>query len=478
MKRFYIFIVGILLMGCQDRLAYQTDTQEGVPVTKAENLSGTFSINEPYTFLTEKDFKAWVGIVTLEDRLAACEVPDSTLKAMTTDALVRTVLKYPLNFIYSAYNDPLVVVDIIVKNSPLHQELFSRSDASQILLHYFGRTSINADFRNTLSNRSETSLAYGNEMFFDYLMVSRLKAGMFDKDQVKELQSCARRKLEERLSDPEDFSEVSLAPLRMMSDRTSTDSQTRSFYYWQWYTPFGEMLRAEARTEMTDSEINCITSYYTSNYQYAGMLAMASDRYNGNGYAWMINDPTAGSNNSATTSNSWLCNGDDSGNDFDDMWGNSALYESVQSESSAERIYYDDEDEDHSAIPSSNQKYISKWGNGPLMEHAPAYCPYLTTNMSYYRIRTTPTSVGFTIDGPDSVVVNATNVYSFPASLRGIALSWSAEDISTGSTTSFSFNPATHSLCCYATGAYKIHVEGYFGSNHVITKEKIIVCYP
>ena len=477
MKRlFYLFLVGTLLVGCQDRLAYQDDGQDGMPVTKAEDLSVASSINEPYTFLAEKDFKAWVDIVTLEDRLAACEVPESTLKAMTTDALVRTVLKYPLNFIYSAYNDPLVAVDIIVKNSPLHQELFSRSDASQILLHYFGRTSIDADFRNTLSNRSETCLAYGNEMFLDYLMVSRLKAGMFDKDQVKELHNYARRKLEERLSDPEDFSEVSLVPLRMMSDRTSTDSQTRSFYYWQWYTPFGIMLRAEARTEMTDSEINCITSYYTSNYQNAGMLAMASDRYNGNGYAWMINDPTAGSNNSATTSNSWLCNGDDSGNDFDEMWTD-AFYESAQSESDAERVYYGAY-EDHTAIPTNNQKYISKWGNGPLMKHALAYCPFSVNDTTCYKIRTTPTNGGLSIGGPDSVVVNATNAYSFSASLRGITLSWSAEDLSTGSTTSFTFNPTTHSLCCYTTGAYAVHIDGYFGSNHVLSIQKTIVCYP
>ena len=390
---------------------------------------------------------------------------------------MRTVLKYPLNFIYSAYNDPLVAVDIIVKNSPLHQELFSRSDAPQMLLRYFGQTSIDADFRNTLSNRSETCLAYANEMFFDYLLASRLFSGMFDRDQVKELQGIARRKFEERLSGSEDFSEVSLAPLRMVLDGASTDSQTRSFYYWQWYTPFGIMLRAEARTEMTDSEINCITSYYTSNYPNAGMLAMASDRYNGNGYAWMINDPTAGSNNSATTSNSWLCNGDDSGNDFADMWGYNAFYESVQSESDAERVYYGAY-EDHTAIPTNNQKYISKWGNGPLMKHALAYCPYSTTYLSYSRIRTTPTNGGLSIGGPDSVVVNAINAYSFSASLRGITLNWSAEDLSTGSTTSFMFNPTTHSLCCYATGAYAVHIDGYFGSNHVLSIQKTIVCYP
>ncbi len=477
MKRlYYLFLVSILLIGCQDRLSYQTEDFDEAPITKAEEMSRSFSINEPYTFVTEKDFKAWTDIVTLEGRLAACEIPESTLKAMTTDALVRTVLKYPLNFIYSAYNDPFVAVDIIVKNSPLHQELFSRNNAADVLLNYFERTSINEDFRNTLFNSSENRLSYANEMFFEYLLASRLSSGLFTKGMIKDLQKIARRKLEERLSDTEAFSEVSFAPLRLIAEESSSNSQTRSFYYWQWYTPFGRMFRAEARTEMTDSEIYYLTWLYTNNYPEAGMLGLASDRYNGNGYAWMINDPTAGSNNSATTSNSWLYDGGNSGNDITDLWTD-ALYEVTQYPSEAERFYYNGSD--HTAILYSSQTVISKWGNGPLMEHAPDYCPYYSNaNISYYRIRTTPISDGFSIDGPDSVLVNASNAYSFSPSPRGVTLSWSVENISTGSTSSFSFNSTTHSLCCYDPGAYVIHVEGYFGSNHVVTKQKVIVCYP
>ena len=263
---FSLFLVGILLMGCQDQLSSQKDAWYEIPITKAEDLSRVYSNNEPYTFLTEKDFKAWTDIVTLEDRLIACEIPKSTLKTMTTDALVRTALKYPLNFIYSAYNDPLVAVDIIVENSPLHQELFSRNDAAEVLLRYFGQTDIDKNLQKTTFNRDDSCLTYANELFFEYLLSSRLSTGLFSKHDLLELQSTARRKFEERQIDSKDFSEVSLAPLRLMLEGTSSSSQTRSFYYWQWYTPFGHMFRAEARTEMTDMEIYTITSDYVSNY--------------------------------------------------------------------------------------------------------------------------------------------------------------------------------------------------------------------
>ena len=396
---------------------------------------------------------------------------------MTTDALVRTVLKYPLNFIYSAYNDPFVAVDIIVKNSPLHQELFSRNDAAEMLLHYFGRTCIDKSLQETSFNRDESCLTYANELFFEYLLSSRLSTGLFSKHDLLELQSTARRKFEERQIDSKDFSEVSLAPLRLMLEGTSSSSQTRSFYYWQWYTPFGHMFRAEARTEMTDMEIYTITSDYVSNYPDAGMVALASDRYNGNGYAWMINDPTAGSNNSATTSNSWLYDEGglgNSGNNITNMWEDD-LYMETTISSEAEKIYYSDSD--HSALPYYSQRYISKWGNGPLMSHAPDYCPYPSTRQ-YFKIRTNQSSDCITIVGDTPVIVNDTNMYSCIASLRGITLNWSAEDIYTSSTTTFSFNPTTHALCCYEPGAYVIHVEGYFGSSHVISKQKTIVCLP
>lgn len=55
MKRlFSLFLFGILLIGCQDRLSYQADAQDEVPITKAEDLSAASSINTPYTFCQKK----------------------------------------------------------------------------------------------------------------------------------------------------------------------------------------------------------------------------------------------------------------------------------------------------------------------------------------------------------------------------------------------------------------------------------------
>ena len=202
---FFIVAVSILLLGCQDQLSLRDDANPDRLATKAGVDANTVQTNERYVFLSEKDFKAWTDIVSLEDRLAACEVPASTLQAMTTDALVRTALNYPLNFIYSAYNDPFVAVDIIVKNSPLHQELFSRSDAAEVMLRYFDRTSIFKSEVKTMFNRDEISLTVSNEVFFEYLLASCQDSGLFSKKNNQALRKIAQRKLSEREADPDIF---------------------------------------------------------------------------------------------------------------------------------------------------------------------------------------------------------------------------------------------------------------------------------
>lgn len=102
MKHLHFIIIllgGLVMAGCQDQLAVRDAVQQDELGTKA----GVFTVqtNNRYVFPAEKNFEAWGNIIGLENRFAACEVPENLLRAMTTDALVRTALNYPLNFIYS-----------------------------------------------------------------------------------------------------------------------------------------------------------------------------------------------------------------------------------------------------------------------------------------------------------------------------------------------------------------------------------------
>lgn len=481
MKHLHFIIIllgGIVMAGCQDQLALRDDAQLTGLATKAGADEYTVRTSERYVFPAEKDFKAWGHLATLEDRFAACEVPENLLRAMTTDALVRTALNYPLNFIYSAYNDPFVAVDLIFKNSALHRELAVREDAATVLLDYFTRTTIDKTDTYSVSNRSETSLRYSNEMFLDYMMASGKIPGLNDGGNGKRLQEITNRKLAERLADSETFSEVSAAPLLLITG-TSPEGQ-RSTYNTTWYTPLGKNLTVTVKDEMTWNEVYQVTMDYTTNYPNATLLAMASNTYNGNGYAWIKQDLSMLGYSSSPAYTSWLVDALYPGsNQMRKLWGESVegddAYVGANS-SDAEKIYYG-EVVDHSAVPYTTGNYKSKWGIGPLMGHAPADCPYSVVDTTFYKIRTTPL-VGFgTIYGDGTINPDTNYIYTHSAPhARGIQ--WSAGPYGNESLT-YSFDESTHTLNCHDAGAYRVSVDCYYDNTlHLFHKEIIVTCYP
>ena len=427
-------------------------------------------------FLAEKDFKAWTDIIGLENRFVACEVPEATLKMMTTEALVQTILKYPLNFIYSAYGDPFAVVDLIINNSSLHRELLGRSNAAEVLLQFFAKTDIDVNNRDSVFNRDESRLMYSNEMFFEYLLASHRIPGLNTDENAKTLRATAGRKLAERQSVPKTFSEKSLAPLRILADKPVGGTKTADT--WTWSTPLGHSLIIDNKEEMTDDEIFWLTYSYTQNYPTVALHAMASSRYNGHGYAWLITDPTCSVSNPATTSNSWLERYKYGNNQLLRFWDNDFYV--TGSSSDYEKVYYSSAD--HSATYDSaySPNVMSKWGDGPLMEHAISDCPYSTSGLQYFTIRTTIaySAVG-SITGPQTVQHNNYYQYSFPA-YRGVtSWTWSAVDLSTGLSSTFQVSWSTTSptctFICYQSGSYKLIFDGKYNNNTIIHKELTIV---
>lgn len=493
MKRLlYLFLVGILLLGCQDRLSYQTDAQDGVPVTKAEDLSLSSSINDPYTFLSEKDSKIWTTVISLEDKIQACEIPEEVLKRMTTDALVRTLLKYPLNVIFSAYDNHLDAIELIFKNSALHRELASRDNAAEVLLQFFTRTSIDKSIKKSIQNKSDFDLTYVNEIFFEYFLASRLIPDLYNEENEPLLRDIALRKIHERRADTKTFSEVSVQPLIMIlgedpdeqSDGTADSAnEPLRTSNWTWYSVFGDPVSVEYnRTELTDYEIyQRLLSYYNL-YPNSVVSGNPSNRYNANGYAWLIREGLYEPySTNPTTDNSWV--NDTNIGQIEDLFdGNLDIYESCSS-SDAEVIYY--YNTQHSAIRLPSGKYLSKWGDGPLMEHYPDECPFIPSGKAYYRKTTTPMSNS--ISGQTQVIINHAESYSFqPVPGRSVSIQWSVENITTHNTSSFVLSNASSSTCSITfleVAAYIIHlnvylIDEYQNMHLIITNQKAITSYP
>ena len=93
-------------------------------------------------------------------------------------------------------------------------------------------------------------------------------------------------------------------------------------------------------------------------------------------------------------------------------WTND-LYVEMDAPYYAKKVYY--ADGDHSAVVSSPGLYVSKWGPGPLIRHAPDYCPYDTSDMRYFFIPDqVQCSNNVTINGDNHIIINTENMYTVP----------------------------------------------------------------
>ncbi len=158
------------------------------------------------------------------------------------------------------------------------------------------------------------------------------------------------------------------------------------------YTPTGVAVSCERLTETYDSaEIAAGNAYYDSLINANGWSAIrlsdCSSIYNCHGYAWHMSDDGDTIRLPNDSDVAKYCTGE------------SATYTVVDgSEREYVKVYYNGAQ--HSAIvhPNIPSRVISKWGNGPLVNHLPHDNPYIfkyTYTLEYYKliINESPSSV-------------------------------------------------------------------------------------
>lgn len=125
---------------------------------------------------------------------------------------------------------------------------------------------------------------------------------------------------------------------------------------------------------LSEDRIAQINKYYTSTYPNATLLSDASARYNCHSYAWNMSDGG---------DTCWINEyNNDKNPNIAKYWTND--YYSETTEANAVKIYY--YNGDHSAVASKSVSgmYESKWGQAPLMRHAPGYGPYTDMDKRKY----------------------------------------------------------------------------------------------
>jgi hypothetical protein len=104
-------------------------------VTASEAEAPQYTIDTPYEYpLTPEDTEAWRALPqTLDAKIEACQVPAEILNAMTTPALVETVLDYPLLLNMLVFNTTEDGFYSVLSYCHALRTLAERPDAPEIL---------------------------------------------------------------------------------------------------------------------------------------------------------------------------------------------------------------------------------------------------------------------------------------------------------------------------------------------------------
>ena len=148
MKKSKLFVLLVVVMFTLNSAVF--------PANATSEVSD-YSITESFTYTIVPGSSEWAALDTLAQKIEACYVPQEVVAKMTTEALVETVLNYPLLINIYAYNTIEIGIEVVSSYFSGLGELLNRDDAYEILSVYSpdnaARTS-NSDIimihRNTL----------------------------------------------------------------------------------------------------------------------------------------------------------------------------------------------------------------------------------------------------------------------------------------------------------------------------------------
>lgn len=179
---------------------------------------GQYSIDEPYVFPNASDPETWKDLDDLEDRFSAFQIPENILSEMTTNALVLTMVQYPLNPFFTAYDQPETWITQLETNVNLYQEIKSRKHSLKHMADVLEQRTFR-DYSSSYYDPDSMFLSLLHELFFEYFIVYMLENSDQNVDK-EQLNRTAERKLSLRQQSPEIYSRFSLLPLQRMIELT------------------------------------------------------------------------------------------------------------------------------------------------------------------------------------------------------------------------------------------------------------------
>lgn len=123
----------------------------------------SFSIDVPYQYPITPADEEWTNFKTSKEMYDSCQIPNHVLTRMTTNALLETVLNYPFLGTYKCYDDYEIAARYLCEQFNGLEELFSRSDLTEILLERYAKSKVLT--QKDLNENTHLRLGYINTFF-------------------------------------------------------------------------------------------------------------------------------------------------------------------------------------------------------------------------------------------------------------------------------------------------------------------------
>lgn len=257
-------------------------------VMKAQRIVNTMDINKAYSFENIESPDVWKTFNTLKDQQNACQIPETILQRMTTQALVETCMKYPLRGIYSAYNDEIKGLQVIINGFNGLIELKNRDDAPRQLINYYSKM-IDSCASACKEGNNENAINTIDFDFIELLLSYPINEGLCSDDYSAELNRVFQKAYDFKVAHPDYFGTSSLMRgLRNKCNKNIKKVTPTSYIMVQ--THNGYNVVGMILPELAPLAIAQRNVYYQHEYPNATFISTSTRTYNCHSYAWNMTD--------------------------------------------------------------------------------------------------------------------------------------------------------------------------------------------
>jgi len=193
LKTLILFLPVFLFTGCLNDIGLNEPPLD----TPTEELP---FVDEPFNFSKLIDPAIWRTFNSMEEMIDACQIPEDALKQISTDNLIISCMNYPLFFTYSAYNNELVGIEVIMDNFNGFKELFMRDSAAEKIIDYY--TAMEVELTDSaLTGNSILHLGY-----IELIIASGKIPDIFNANNIQKIEDAISIRMMEKLNHSDIYS--------------------------------------------------------------------------------------------------------------------------------------------------------------------------------------------------------------------------------------------------------------------------------